>query len=501
MNKNQKKIIFSITLFTITLLILGIPYTKWGFSLDAFGHVYRCLIKSFHDLFLFFYEGSTECIYLPSNSTHTKEFFCGLYRPMSLVFCIPQGYFFGINPYGYFLTSITFHAINSVLLFNIFTAITPIFFSFLAAAYFAFHPSLFKWIGHICPQQYHIELTILLLTILLLKKYLDTKKIKFYIISCVLLLSNLFLKEATVIFALWSIPATYLYKKINKNNQISSWKNIKNSILISIPYWIITIFYLTIRAIILPITSNTGTLNFEPNWASFINRMKERFFDFVSYGSDLLGLTILPQKHQIIKGTLIMIPLLIFLYLFIKNSKKIYIIFLVFSIIIFSWPVILVQYQPRYIHMAVAFFIFTVLVLFQFSQRLNLLSKYKKTGTIFLITLIIINSTFLIKTLTSREKELNHVMTSFQKLIKNKKIKNAVKNKTSLYFFNLPRQFIVGTAQAMWLFTKNSSYKVYQYSKSINNIKKFISNIKSNNPKEKFLFITWDYENKEFMVL
>ena len=92
-------------------------------------------------------------------------------------------------------------------------------------------------------------------------------------------------------------------------------------------------------------------------------------------------------------------------------------------------------------------------------------------------------------------------MTSFKKLTENKNIKTAIKTQTSLCFFDLPRQFVVGTAQAMWMFTGNSSYKVYQYGKIGDNLKEALSNIKASYPKEKILFITWDYENLKFKIL
>ncbi len=487
-NNRKQTIFLSIILFTIIILFLGIPYTKWGFKTDDFGNIYHCFIKTYKDVLRFFYEGSIEVLSHPSNSAKEQGFFCGLYRPMSFIYYLPQVYFFKTNAYGYFFITIILHAINSVILFNIFLKIIPIIFAFLAAAYFAFHPSLHNWIGWISAQTYFSELLVLLILILFLKKYLNTKKIKYYLISCFLLVANLFLKEATVIFALWSIPATYFYKKITKNNQISSWENIKNSILISIPYWIITAFYLTVRAIVLPITSNTGTLNFKFNWPSFIARMKDRFFDFVSYISDILGLNWIPPQTQIFKGILIILLISFLIFLFIKNKKKSYILFLIFSVLIFSWPALLIQYQPRYIYMSLTFFILMIIISFKFFKQIKIFYKFKNVIIIILISLITFNTIFLMKELKKREKIRAHITTSFNELIKNNTLLDAINNKTSLYFFNLPKQFSEGTAQALWMLTKNSTYNVYQYGKP-------------NNKNEKILSITWDYKLSKFKIL
>ena len=529
----------------MTVLILGIPYTKWGFKTDDFGNIYHSIIKSYKNLFKYFYEGNMESIVTyPSNSSIPPySFFSGLYRPMSFIYFYIQYLLFGIKPYGYFLTTIIFHALNTIILFNLFTNITKIYISFLAASYFAFHPSLWNWIGWISAQTYFIELFVLLLSIIFLKKYLDTNKIIFYLFSCFLLLINLFLKEATILFPIWSVFAIFTYNNLQKKKTFL--KNLNYSLLLSLGYWLISFFYLIIRALVFPITSYTGTFNCKPNLSSFIARIKNRLFDFVSYISEMFGLNGLPSNHQIIKGSILSFLIFIIIFLFIKNKRKTYIIFSIFSILIFSWPAILIQYQPRYIYMSIPFFILTILLLFKFYDGKFRFSKH--IWLIFINFLIIYNAIFLITKLKHREKMLNKITTSFQKLSQNKIIRENIKSKKPICFLGLPNHwFGMSDAQAMWMLTKNSSYPVYIYGPNINlihfysyheipileknylkisyikngfNFESLNSNklwflkksqektdkikilIEEKYLKEKPLFITWDYKNADFIIL
>jgi len=475
MVKKQKcQIIISIFLFLLVLTILGIPYTKWGFQTDDFSNIYHSFIKSYKDIFRFFYEGSIETFLYPSGVEAKGAFFSGLYRPMSFIFYLPQVFFFGINPYGYFLTTIALHTINAVILFNILFAYFPILFSFLAAAYFAFHPSLYR-LGWISAQSYQIELLLLFFIIFSLKKYIDSKKISFYILSCLLLLTTLCLKEACVVFALWSIPAVYIYTK-----------NLKQSLLTSIGYWVVTIFYLIIRAIVLPITSNTGTFHCEPNWTSFIARQKEKLIDFVSFFSDMIGLNWLPGNNRLIKGSIIVTVCLLLLYLFIKNRKKNYIMFFLFSMLIFSWPALLIQHKPRYIYMSLIFFTIAVIISLAYSKIP--LTRYRYAGTLFLCTLISYNAYYLTQELTKREVMYNFATTSFQTLAQNKTFQQAMNGGYSFCMVtsNMPGILNVATAQAIWLMTQNDSYNVY-HSKP--------------NTKEKILCIDWDTKEQKFKII
>ena len=551
--KINKKIVLSITLFLIIILVLGIPFYQWGFKNDDWSNLNNCIIKSYKDILNYFTQGNIECLYNPSNvdsSIKIQSFLQGLFRPLSFIYYLPQYFLFSTHAYGYYLTTIIFHALDTVILFNIFANFISIFFAFFASLFFAFHPSLWNWLGWTSAQTYQIELFVFLISILFLKKYLDSGKISFYLISCTLFTANLFLKEQTIVFPFWVIFAIYFYEK-TKNI-----KNVKFALKISIGYWLVALFYLITRASMFPINSNAKTFNCELNVSSFLNRLIVRVFDFVTYIADMLMLTWLPKNHQIINGLIILIFIIIFLILFIKNTihlrqgyggqEKIYILFLLFSTIIFSWPAILIQYQPRYIYMSIPFFILSLIILISYSELNFNFIKNKKFLYALLTATTILFALFLYNKLKLREKVLNHITVSFKELINNNTIQNQIKNKKPLCFIALPPYwFDMGTAQAMWFLTKDNSYPVYHFGAKIveknrhsyreipqfnknylkvtltktdveieslnpellwfyeNNIK--LSKTKINIPQkylsENPIFITWDYEKANFKIL
>ncbi len=454
--KNNSTLIFSLLLFGLTMTILGLPFTKWGFKTDDFGNIYHCKINKLSDIGTFFTEGNMERFNHASNSHSTPQaFFAGLYRPMSFLYYYAQYLLFGANAYGYFLTTIAFHALNSVLLFNIFIPIAGTLGAFLTAAFFAFHPSLWNWLGWISAQTYFIELLVLLLLILALKKYLDDKKIIFYLISCTLFAMNLFLKEATIILPLWVMPALYLYlEKINKR--------FLTTLRLSLGYWLVTVGYAVVRLSMFPLTKDTSSLTFEPTLASFVARMKSRLFDFVTYFNDLVGLTALPGNNRLLKGALLLVFFTALAWLFIHNREKKWILFLWYSTIIFSWPGLLMHYQPRYSYMALPFFMLSVLMSLRFYET-SYEFKQHKIFTCGLCLIIATHAYFLFGKLKKREYVLHQVTGAFQTLVQNPTIHNR-----ALCFVGIPcHWFHMGTAQAMWLLTNNNSYPIYQFNAKI----------------------------------
>ena len=540
-NIKNKKIILSIIIFFIAILVLGIPFYNWGFKTDDWSNLYNCIISSYKDILGFFTKGNIETLCYPSNAiTNSQNFLKGLFRPMSFVYYLPQYLLFKTNAFGYYLVTIIIHALNSVIFFNLLLYFTPIYLAFLSSLLFMFHPSLWNWLGWISAQTYQTELFVLFLIIISLKKYIDLKKFKFYLISCILFAANLFLKEQTIIFPVWVIIATFFYYKTKNETTY------KKPFLLSIGYWITSLFYLIIRAIQFPITSNCDTFNCEPNLASFISRTKERLFDFVTYVSDFFFLSWIPQNHQIIKGSIIIFFISILTWLFIKNSKKSFVLFMLFSTLLFSWPALLIQYQPRYIYISLVFFILAINVLISFSIKENSLNKHKKIISTILAIVIIFFASFLFTQLKQREHVLNHITVSFKKLTKNTKILNQINNKKPLCFVALPPHwFGMSTAQAIWFLTNKDDYPVYEYGantveknrSSYRQIPKFnknylkstpinsginvqtlnedylwfiqsnkkVKNVNINIPekylKEKPIFVTWDYKKADFKIL
>ncbi len=484
----MKKRYLSIILFLLIFCILGIPFTKWGFRSDDWGNIFHSVITTWQDVITFFTDGqSLDAFYWPSNAEATKTaFFCGLYRPMSLVYLIPQYIFFAAHPYGYFLITIAIHALSAILIFNLYSLFTSIPIAFFAALFFGFHPSLWTWLGWISAQTYQIELFILLCIILLLKSYLDHKKKWAYLFACALFCTNIFLHEQTFFLPLWLLFAIPLYEKEILKSSLSLLNCLQRAILVSLPFFAITFFYFIARLHFFPLTSNTATLTFEPTWLSFKTRMLSRAFDFITFISDVFGLTALPKNTPWFKGFLIFSICLLLLWFFTKTNKKMVALFLAFSIPLFGWPALLMHNQPRYYYIAIPLFIMLVIVLLPI-QKLKTITK--KLLLVAIITATIVNGIFLFHDLKRREQLYHPVTQAFTSLAKDSRTTNR-----AICFINLPQEphLFGACAQAIWLLRGDSSHPVFNIAQEPLEAKyqKF-------NP----LFIAWDNKKQQFHIL
>lgn len=483
---NHKKAYLSLLLFLLIFCILGLPFTDWGFRCDDWGNIWHSAIRKWQDVPSFFTDGrSLDDFHYPSGYTTIKpSFFCGLYRPMSLVYLIPQYFLFTTHAYGYFLTTIAIHACSSVLLFHLFSLFTNLTTAFVAALFFGFHPSQWTWIGWISAQTYNIELLILLVIILLLKLYVDNKKMWAYFIVCLLHCSNIFLHEQTFFLPIWLLFALPVYDKQIINRSISYAKSIKTAILTALPLLAISLFYMLVRLHYFPLTVNTATLTFQPTWQSFKTRMIERVYDFVTFIVDIIGLTAIPKNNPLFKLSLIVIIFFILVWLFVKSNKKVIALFLAFSIPLFGWPALLMHNQTRYYYIALPLFIALVIILLPL-QKLTHLSK--KITFVFFVSLTLINAHFLFRDLKKREVLYHPVTKAFEQLVNNKTTANR-----SICFVGLPQEthLFGACAQAVWLLRGNENQPVFSIGK-----KPLPKDFQKYNP----IYVEWDSIKQQFI--
>lgn len=513
-------------IFLIIFCTLGLPFTEWGFKTDDWGNVYHSIIKNWYDFITFFVEGNSEKVYHPCNVPPCQEaFFQGLYRPMSFIYYYIQYCFFGTNPYGYFLVSVGFHALNAVLLFLLLLSIASTGQAFVAALFFGFHPSLWNWLGWTSAQTYFIELFILLVMLLLLKKYLETDRFLFYTPACLLFLLNLFLKEQSIFFPLWVLFLGLITtRKISKAFKLSAG------------FWLVALFYVITRLQFFPLTKATKTLTFEPTWQSFLTRMSSRFYDFVTYINDLLGLSWLPGGNQTLKGFVIITIFVVGSYLFWYCTKKGLVLFAIASIPLFSWPAIIMHYQPRYIYLALPWILFITLVLVNFSYLTwHLPKKMLLSLSSLCMMVIVLNGNFLYQNLAKRQQDLHIITQAFINLAHNSSLKNR-----AVCFLALPeRWFKQGTTQAIWMLKNSDAQPIFQYDVTMNHLDGHLDDnylvmdrcenlftlsstnttrlwfagvdgTKKNNASiaiddtisvHKPLFVTWNYITKQFRIL
>jgi len=538
------KTILSIALFVLIFCILGLPFTQWGFLHDDFGVILHSHITSISHIAQLFSEPGMSSVVQPDNVImQDQSFFATLYRPLSYVLYALQMKAFGFFPYGYFLVMIFFHALNSVLLFYFFTKYFSITISFLAALFFGFHISYWDWMGWVAGQMHVINFTFILIIILLVKYYIDTKKFWAYFLALFLFLISLFTRETALILPIWGILALMLYKP----NKPYLWYFKK-----TLGFWLLDIFYLIMRMLAHPIKTSGKDIKVILNPIDFILNFKNRFFDLVTFGADISNLSWLPGGNRLLKGSLIFLFFTFLIWLFYKNTQKKVMLFCLVSMGMFMWPAILRYYSSRYLYKTLPFFIIFLIVGILYYQYKSDRSKAfcTKLFCIFFGIISCCNIILLAKHMGYRENILHKTSQALDELVQDPRIKNR-----ALCFIALPYDiFPTGVAQALRMRNIPETQKIYYdnstfvwSNKPINQNYVSISQnnnklrIRSHNPsvwfnpynkltsmgtitsdtidkktgnimtitysfdkewlEQNLLFITWDYEQHKFVIL
>ncbi|KKP24455.1 MAG: hypothetical protein SZ59_C0002G0301 [candidate division TM6 bacterium GW2011_GWF2_28_16] len=544
-----KKVFISILIFLFIIFILGFAVNNWGITGDDGGLLCHSRIKNIKDLLNFFCSDVTaNNAGSPSNYQYNKQtFFAVYYRPLTYIFYYFQNIFFNYQAYYYFLFNIFLHAVNAVLLFNIFLYFSGYILAFLMALTFAFHVSMCTWLGWIASQVYQIELFFILLIILFLKKYLESKKILYYLFALLFFLFAIFTRELSVIMPIWLVLA-FITFNCYKNNKLNFYNNFLYSFKLSLGFWFIWGFYFLLRLYFYPI-NNAVHSNFSINSFRFLFN---RYPDFITLISNLANQSIyfLPGGNFKFKAILVLLYFVPFIFLFMINKNKKYILFFIFSMCLFLWPAILHLYVDRYLYPVLPFYLIIVLILLKINYKQDNLSiiLYKKIIIIFLYLLLpfdiyILRSGIKYQSISYYQKELY-----FNKILNNKNLKNK-----KVCFLCLPAYlFYNSIAQYLWIKGFNKSFDIYYDDRTfiahnfpekqnnpeiikLNNGFKFIikdvnkqsfltyrGNIMGNLITDKYLqdkpveltlyldkkyldpdikFITWDYSKNEFKIL
>jgi len=533
--RSRQKLFLSILLFLLVFCILGLPFTQWGFKTDDWATIHHAIIKSWSNILKFFTEGNCEAFFLPSNVQPVKQaFFQGLYRPLYFLHHSLQYYLFGTNPYGYFLVSVGLHALNTVCFFLLLSRIAPITLATCSAAFFGFQPSLWNWLGWTSAQMYFTELFTFFLIIFAVLRYLKTQNFMFYLLACILYACNMFLKEQSIFFPVWLLVALHMYYQTTTDTNESLFKRLPQYLRISAGFWLIMLGYVVIRVHYFPLTADTGTLTFEPTLSSIVARFSTRFYDFVTYAVDLLGLSWQPNGHQAINAVILGSVLTLLAILFFMSTRKKLLVFCLFSIPLVSWPAILMHYQPRYLYLALPWIILFVVIAL-ISLPCSFSKNIRIGATAAFTCLVSWNAYFLHYHLAQREAALNTITTAFRHLATQPEIANR-----NVCFIALPPQwFQTGSAQAVRLLCNDDTKLVFQCDANLfprtgwlddnyidfipdatgilcqsRNINKCWFETKTKEKKDselieippmvllhKPLFIVWDYAKKQFKII
>ncbi|MFA5306865.1 MAG: hypothetical protein WC365_05435 [Candidatus Babeliales bacterium] len=212
---DNKILISSLFLATSSIIIYLVFCPQWFFDGEDYGIIFRAAqavgLKDYLD---FFIHGNM-CNSCPAFSLDRPENLIPIntyYRPLWQIVDALRFAFFGLQPYAYFVTAITVHALNATLVMYVIHVITsnlPL--SFICSLFFAFHPLLHGWLGKIDMQQHQFTLLFMLLAVLLFLKSLHHSKKLILLSAYLLYLASLLMRETFIVLPLIALYFLWLH--------------------------------------------------------------------------------------------------------------------------------------------------------------------------------------------------------------------------------------------------------------------------------------------------
>lgn len=449
----------SLGIFSVVFVLLGLPFTRWGFLHDDFGVVYHALIAGGSNLKALFTEGSMTAVVQPSNYIIPEQsFFAVLYRPLVYLFLHVQMLVFGVNPYALLLVTIFFHALNAVLLFLFLLAFMPLLSACITALLFAFHLSYWDWMGWIAGQNQVVNFTLVICILMLVKRYVDDGRVCYLVPAWLLFTVSLFYREEALILPVWlllSVPVYFIYQ-----NKFISWHTVcKQLAIVTSGFWLATAFYFAMRMACFPLQATGAGIKGHVTIFGFLASLRYRFFDVVTFLSDIANIAWLPGGNRLLKGSLLGFFLLVLVWLFYKNKQKLLLLFCLLSMTMFMWPAVWRYYSSRFLYLGLPFLLVALVLMVTQYRYKNSESKQRwlKIHAGLGVLLIVLNTCLLVVHLKQRERELAVTAEAFSALAHDERIQGK-----ALCFIGLPYEtFVTGVAQAMWLQGLSPDIPVY----------------------------------------
>lgn len=369
--KKYKKSLLSLLIFIIIICYYFL-FKNWGIEADDCGNILNSAANSFKEFLNLFKGQHFAYLSFPDNFIHpTHNFLNVFYRPLFRVFLALELSIFGFKPFYFFIVTIFFHALNAILLFNIYLKIIKNYiWAFLLSLFFAFHCSIPVWMGWISAQNYAISMFFAILTVIFFLKFLKNNKYLYLIFSLLFYIFSIFLLEQTIFLPVFLLGLVYF----KKNNNKLYFKNILSTLI----YFFIIFLYFLLRIYLFGFGSSINN--------NFINFIKTTYYsNFATYIFELFNLSFIPAGNFIFKLFLLLIVIILFSYLFIKNKNKRENIFYLFLCFISIWTMFIKTYMSRNLYFVLPFFIYFVIILFVKKYQDNIYLKA------FFIVLIIFN--------------------------------------------------------------------------------------------------------------
>lgn len=338
-----------ISIITIIFCTLGLPFTKWHCIYnDEFS--YLSVGQNVHnvkDLGQFFINGDCRSAFAENKNREHWHHLDIFYRPICSIAATIQHWAFGLEPYGYHLSNMTLHGINSALLFTLVSSVTTQATGFLAALYFGFHPIIAGDMHHIDYFHIFLSLFFVLLVGLFLLRFCNTRSLVWYACALGAYALALLTRET----ALGALPIIF--------GGLWLWDKRSCPLIRTLPFIFIACCYIALRFTMYP--QNGGAVT-----STLIECIRARFsLRLLTIIYDGLGMPWLLYTSSAIRLSILMLSTCAILCLFIRNTHKLLCIFFACSALALLWPCFTVAgYTQRYLYEALPFIIGGFIVLF-----------------------------------------------------------------------------------------------------------------------------------------
>jgi hypothetical protein len=250
----KSKFFLSLILFSITFIFFAQAGRDIWFSLDDLGNIINGLIQGISDFFRVFSQDERAYIY-PANFTIPKaNVISGFYRPLQHIpFTLIYKYF-GFYAFAYYLTSVAFHALNTVLIFYLFSYYMPLIFAFLSGLVFAFGPIL-DWITWISCLHNFMALFFMLLALLFFRLFCISSKLRWQFLAALMFLFSIISRENTIMLGLWLFCGVFLL------TPSGFWQRLKFAIKQTWMFFVVYFSYFLLRLNAFGLSSLDRTFN------------------------------------------------------------------------------------------------------------------------------------------------------------------------------------------------------------------------------------------------
>ncbi|MBY0353699.1 hypothetical protein K2W90_05025 [Candidatus Babeliales bacterium] len=449
----NKKFWCSVSIVVLVMCFLALPFTSWGFILDDFGFLYHAKTTDITNLFMA--HDIAQTFFPPNFSVSCPSWLAALYRPMQFVYFAFEEMIFGIQPYCFLLFMVGLHALNSVIIFNVFASVVSCSAAYGATLLFAFHPTIFKDMGILFNQIYLIDLLYLLLCGLLLWRFMRLGSWWCYVLSCSIFFMQLFAKETLVVLPLWVVMVSFVWQ-VCERNRTSIADKFKHALLLSCGYWCALVTYFAFRWwVFSSMVTAQPAESLSTKFIAFLVGQKERFFVWVTYACDSFGISFVVAHGKVLKTGLLVVLISLLLWPFVARKKIIFFVFLVLSMLLFTWPSVLLFHQFRYLYIGLPFLMFIVAYATDFYVQKYCWLRVPMSMAFFLA--IAVSGTMFAVHQKKKEAVFHMTTTAFANLVNDTRCENK-----TIIFAGLPlRWFAAGTAQAVWLLSRGQKNKVY----------------------------------------